>query len=702
MKKVFFILILMCSTSLWAQQASNTIVNSDNEQRLGGEPPQAPDAAIENLQQAESNAVLPAENSQVPIATSPENIASPPVPQIDARKALMNPQGQTWLDKQADQPYVALVNEYETTVKPDWSYEERYHSRVKIQKEEAKDLGQWPIYYNKARDAITGVQAYVEAPDGRQYTATDIKDLPVYPEFPMYSDIRMKLVTLPQLSVGSVIEVTVKSTTTSKEIPSQFWGEILYPALPTQRATHTFIIPDDKMVQIKNYHNDYKPLVEKSDGKSKYIFSFNETEDLPDEELMPPLQDVLGATYLSSISDWKQVADWYRDLVHQNTVDDAAITLKALELTKDKASQAEKARAIMEYIQDNFQYVPLNFGDNTVLPHPTSEIFKNKYGDSKDLSLLVKQMLKLAGIDSNVCLFSNEFAGNPQNGLPSPSVFSSVILQVFLDGKSYYVNPILKGFDFGHYPSTYDNAYLLVISDTDYKFDNLPVGSEEDHQLTSQADITLTSDGSAEYRVHVKLPLETSQNFKKSWSTSSDQDKDKFFLNLEQNFAKEGKMVERKVAGVEDRYGPVEFDLRYQAPKAYPLVNDMILIKEEDQSDIPDFVAKDRKNPIFVPNNSLIKNTNIYHVPDGYKVNSVPSSYSLSIDMMDVSVNYQQKDNVVQVDSSYRTKRSTIPVEHYSQVKDFRKELSKKTDQYIIFKKSTAISSEAKDWVKNQ
>jgi hypothetical protein len=264
------------------------------------------------------------------------------------------------------------------------------------------------------------------------------------------------------------------------------------------------------------------------------------------------------------------------------------------------------------------------------------------------------------------------------------------------------VDPQLKGFDFGQYPSSYDNAHVLIIDDAGYKFDNLPVLSEEEHTLVSQADITINGNGSANFRVHVKLPLETSLSFRQSWTSSTNDDKDKFFANLEQGFAKGGKMIDRTVSGIESRYGPVEFDLRYESPNAYPLVNDMILIREEDQSDTPGFAQDHRQYPIFVPNNSVIKNSNTYHIPDGFKITSLPSNYTLSVDLMDVAVNYLQKDNIVEINSVYRTKRCNIPVDRYAQVKDFRKELFKKVDQYIILKKASDLSSEAKDWVKQQ
>ncbi len=89
--------------------------------------------------------------------------------------------------------------------------------------------------------------------------------------------------------------------------------------------------------------------------------------------------------------------------------------------------------------------------------------FKAHYGDCKDLTLLARQMLKIAGIDANICLFSGEFNGDPQHRLPNPSAFDHVILEVNVDGQEYFVDPQAKGFDLGELPSSYDNAHVLVI-----------------------------------------------------------------------------------------------------------------------------------------------------------------------------------------------------------------------------------------------
>ena len=318
-------------------------------------------------------------------------------------------QAQTWEGKNSDQPYNALLNEYETTINPDWSFTENYHVRVKIQQESAKELGEWPIYYNKTREEITDVQAFVETPEGKKLPAGAIHDMDAFEGAPMYSDMKVKTITLPQVNIGSIIDVIVKTKTSRKEIPGQFWDEVPYPVMPTKYARHTYIFPEDKPIEYKITKDSYKPLVAKKDHMVKFSFVFEETEFAEEEDLMPPPDEVNSNIYVSSIKDWKTVADWYRDLIFKNAIEESGITVKTLELTKDKSTQKAKAKAILEFIQDEFRYVAMNFGDHTVLPHHSDDVFRNRYGDCKDHVMILEALLRAKGIQSSPVLIN---AGN--------------------------------------------------------------------------------------------------------------------------------------------------------------------------------------------------------------------------------------------------------------------------------------------------
>ncbi len=604
--------------------------------------------------------------------------------QVQEKKA----EASTWEGQNSDQPYVTLLSEYETTINPDWSFDETYHIRIRIQKDSGKELGQWPIYYNKSRETIKELKAFVEAPDGKKYEASNIQDVQAYDNSPMYSDMMVKIVTLPQVNIGSMLDVTVKSHTTRKEIPDQFFDEVVYPTVPTKFARFTYIFPETKDIQFKSYRQDYKPIIEKSEGRIKYSFVFEETKELVQEELMPPIHQTLGGLYLSSVRDWKEVADWYRRLVAKNIVEDEAIVAKVKDLIKDAKTPMEKTRVIVEFVQNNFRYVALNFGDHTVEPHNTVDIYRNRYGDCKDLSLLTKYMLEVAGLSSSICLMNSEYSPSPENVLPSPNIFEHVILEVLIDGKKYFLDPQLKGFDVGQYPADYDNANVMVIEDTgEYRFEQLPVMPDEAHVLISKNDVTINADGKASFEVRVTLPIEASQGFRAQWESMSDDDKNKFYEGMQSSFAQGGKMLAHEVHGIENRYGPLEFYLKYESPTVYPIVNDMILLKEQQQNDLPDFAQEQRIYPIFFPTNSLIKTTFVYHIGDGLKVDFIPKGYKLSFDFVDISIEYLTEGNTVTMNALYRIKRSTIPPQRYKDVKNFRNEIYKKNDQYIVLKR---------------
>jgi len=607
-----------------------------------------------------------------------------------------------WEEKNSDQPYIGLLTETDTTIHDDWSFDEDYHARVKIQKATAKNLGQWPIYYNKSREEITDIEAFIETPDGRKLQAIDIKDLPAFDQSPLYSDMRLKVISLPQINIGTVIDVRVKTKVLREEMPGQFWDEVTYPSIPTKYTRYSYIFPENESVHFSAYNNDQQPQIEKINGMVKYSFIFENTAYSDTEEFMPPPDDVIGVLSLSSVSSWKQVTDWWRGMISKNTIDDPAITAKAMDLVKDKISSKDKIRAIVEFIQDNFRYVSMSLGDHTVDLHGTDKIFKARYGDCKDLSVLTRQMLKIAGIDTNICLFSGEFNGQPQHRLPDPSAFDHVLLELIADGQEYFIDPQTKGFDLGEWPSSYDNAHVLIIEPDSYRFKDLPVAEASFHSIASTSDVTLSNDGSADFNVSVKMPVEASVDFKSSWDPHSDSSKQKFFDNLQATFAQGGKITDRDAKGLEDRYGQVEFNFKYTASNVYQVANDMVLLKEEQPGDVPNFSEDKRHYPIFLPTNSLIINRNTYHIPEGLKINFVPPDYDLRSDFMEASVKYTKDDGTITVESIYHLKRATIPRQGFADVKKFREELDKKNDMYIVLKKLSNVGPETESWIKNQ
>ncbi len=599
---------------------------------------------------------------------------------------------QTWEEKNANQPFIYLLNEYKVRVNDDWSFTEETHYRIKIQKEAGKSLGEQQIYYNKGCEKIFNIEAFVETPDGQRHPFTKIQDLDAYQGAPMYSDMRLKVITLPTVSINSVIDVFVKSKTFRKSILNQFWDRIFYPLVPTKLGKTTFIFPKNKKIDLKNFNTTVEPFVKEDDKNIIYTFFFHETEDKQGRESFPPPYDeVYGFNSFSSLKDWKAIADWYRNLIVKNTVPDQAIAGKVEELIKDKKTQEEKALSILEFIQDNFRYVALSFGDNTVEPHRSADIFKNRYGDCKDWSILVKQMLRLAGIESNICLFSGEYDGDPQHGLPMVDAFDHVILEIFINGKSYFVDPQNKGYDIGEQPAQYDGTYLLVVENEGHRFDRIKPCPEEMNMMDASGHVYVKEDGSAEFDAQLILGLDASSGLRWMWQSAADEDKEKFLETFVAVVTKGGVLKEQKWDGLEARYGKVTCHLKFQRSFVYPVVNEMVILKEETLDQYENlFTEKERKQHIFYPNNTTIKSSTVYHIPEGFQIDFMPEDYALSNDFFQTSKSFKRnsQDNTFELLEIFGMRRVTFPRERYKEIKDFWTEYRKKESKYVVLKKA--------------
>ncbi len=599
------------------------------------------------------------------------------------------PAPETWEEKNAQQPFVYLFNHFEVVVNDDWSYTEKLHYRIKIQKESANHLGEQKVYYDQSREEIKDIQAFVVGPDGQQHPATKIQDLAVYQGSPMYSDFRVKVITLPQVAPGSEIEVKAMGVTKSKPIKDHYWERVSYPSVPTKLQTWKFVFPADKKIEFKQYKADYKPEIVKAGEQITYQFTFKESEDIwGRENFLPPAEELYGFASFSSITDWKVIVDWYRDLVAQHSKDEESIKAQALELTTGKETEKEKARAILEFIQDNFRYVAMNFGDHTVEPHSAADIFQNRYGDCKDWSLLARQMLDYVGIKSHICLFNDEFAGDPQHSLPQLSAFDHVILEVLVDGTKYFVDPQSKGYDFGEHPTSYDGAHVLVIEEQGFRFDQIPPVTAAENSVVSDGVIAIGADGSAVIDAQMTFGPDYSQGLRYMWKQAAQKDRDKMFEAMDYHLTKGGEMLERKIEGLEDRYGRVKMFLKFKRPNAYPVVNDMIIIKDDMDNRMQDFTEKERQFPIFMPNNMLMKTSASYVIPEGYYVDYTPPDYKIAVDFMELKKNLvKEGEHNLKVESTYSLKRGELPAQRYPEVKDFMKEFYKQTNQYIVLKK---------------
>ena len=332
-------------------------------------------------------------------------------------------------------------------------------ARIRVQSDAGvQALGQLVFGYNAANEKIEINYVRVKKSDGKVVTASPeaVQDLssPVQRDAPIYTDTREKHVTVPALRPGEVLEYNVSTITTTPYAPGQFWmsydfeknaivlDEQLEINVPKGRKITLKVKPgtdaserDEGDRHIYLWKSSHKERDDDDDEANKDKLTAREKKHKKDKEAK---DNEFPAIQLTTFPSWDAVGQWYSALQKDRVIPDAEVKARALELTRDKKTEAEKFQALYDYVARNFRYVSLSLGLSRYQPHAASEVFANQYGDCKDKHTLLAAMLSTIGLKAEPALMNSSRKIDPD--VPSPSQFDHVITAVPMNNELVWVD----------------------------------------------------------------------------------------------------------------------------------------------------------------------------------------------------------------------------------------------------------------------
>lgn len=271
------------------------------------------------------------------------------------------------------------------------------------------------------------------------------------------------------LKVGDVIYIDYESYDNST---GRFYKDFnlsysFNGAYPVVEAIFGIIYPNNITLNVDYTNGEVPNTTKKINNKIYKSWRKLNIQSLPLLDSYSPVYDDLRNTVrVGTIKSWKEIANWYADLVKK--------TLKVDKVTMNtfngifpngisNLSEEEKAKTIYKYIEDNITYSSLDFRQSGYVPQKPAKTITTKMGDCKDVSTLFVALADLAGLKSNLVLVLT--ADNGLNSVKLPSVnFNHCIVKLDTNGKEYFIELTDKYLPFKAMPMTLVNANALVIS----------------------------------------------------------------------------------------------------------------------------------------------------------------------------------------------------------------------------------------------
>jgi hypothetical protein len=167
---------------------------------------------------------------------------------------------------------------------------------------------------------------------------------------------------------------------------------------------------------------------------------------------------------------------YYKTLKDINKTDQATLKNHTEQLISGLSTDAEKTKAIFDYVQTKIQYVAFEKGMGGFVPRDAADVFQKKYGDCKDMANLLNEMLHYANIESYTAWIGTRNNNYTYEKVPTPIVDNHMIAVAKINGENVFLDAtgqfsIFPGFT----PFIQGKQALLKIDEKNYSIIPVPI-----------------------------------------------------------------------------------------------------------------------------------------------------------------------------------------------------------------------------------
>lgn len=330
-------------------------------------------------------------------------------------------------------------------------------------------VSQEQIPYDPARQKVEIIRARVVQPDGTILENANVSDSGYRGGVGggVYSQYQTKVVSLPQVREGSIVELQYTIEDTDAKVYADefeegfFFGSIF----PNIRFEFTADVPEGMEITHNQALTDIRPTVNVADGRRVVQWTAQNLPGVEMEPMMPPQWDFVPSLRVSSFADWNEVGAWYWNLSREQMDLPDDLKAEVAGIVKDCKTRDETIAAVFDWITGNIRYVSISFGLFGCKPHKAERTWRTLYGDCKDTAVLFCAMLREAGIDAKVALVRTYDRGREPTGVPGARLFNHAIAYVPPEGEGgqhYWLDGTTDYFRFGEVPMMDRGGMALI------------------------------------------------------------------------------------------------------------------------------------------------------------------------------------------------------------------------------------------------
>jgi transglutaminase-like putative cysteine protease len=144
---------------------------------------------------------------------------------------------------------------------------------------------------------------------------------------------------------------------------------------------------------------------------------------------------------VSDYASWADVVDWAMKINPATTTFKGELATVVNKLKAEAGNNKELYfRNAVKLVQNEVRYMGIETGEYSHRANDPDKVFKQRYGDCKDKSLLLVSILKAGGIEAYMALISTSLKAKLDDFIPSPALFNHAVAVAIVNGKQVWID----------------------------------------------------------------------------------------------------------------------------------------------------------------------------------------------------------------------------------------------------------------------
>ncbi len=365
-------------------------------------------------------------------------------------------------------------------------------------------LGEYrAIYFDPQYQKLTLNEARVIKPTGQvvPIEAKHVQLRDISTDYQVYDQNKQLVISFPNLRVGDVYEVKWTVRGKNPEFGEQFFtryqfGDENYPIVGDELRVR---LPKDKPLRWAVSNGRLDPVVGDQGPQRLYHWKAANLPELPRDDDKPSKEELRLQVMCSTFGSWEEVGRWKDNLRADCWSCTAEIRKIVQEVTRDRKTALDKAKALTHWVRHNIRYVSRGPAGAGYTPHLPHQVLANLYGDCKDQAQLLAVMLRQAGLDPQLVTIGALDDGQVVPEVPSPWG-SHAILVVPIDGREHWIDTTATHAPWDFLPRADRERQAYVTKGSKLSLRRTPPLTWADVRVEQTTHLTVLLDGTAHCR----------------------------------------------------------------------------------------------------------------------------------------------------------------------------------------------------------